>query len=1021
MNERVKAQVTTVTLPLYRYNEDPFPPLQRTGTAKVYPYTMQDDLTDELIEREFTAVVLNNGLLRVTVLPEFGGHILSIRDVKHDREVFYYNVPLKFGLIALRGAWYSGGIEFNFPQVGHTVTTNDPLSWYLKENDDGSATLFLGTIERLTRMAWTVGITLRPNDWRLHFRIWLFNRTPFWHRIYFWTNTAVPARDDFRFLLPCTKVFSWWWGERGVANFPIHRNQKPETRNPEGQDLSRYTTHQRPTDLFAKDLRADWFGCYYDEQDYGVLHYASRFEVQGRKLWTWGTADDGLMWAQLLNDSGEPYCEIQSGRFVHQGVHRLIQPRAVETWNEMWFPVWGLGNVLHSTDTIALNAQCENDRLDLRLFALTPMGKATVTVKQGETVLERTTLPLPAGEPQTLSARLQNDEPILVTLHDGERIALHATLRIDGDFVRMEYSDAVAPYIGLPEQPLGEPITPSAWLLKAREHEERNELDTAADCYLKALQLDPQCVLAMNGLAQWYLKRGEIAQGKEWAQKALQIDPQSEDALWWLGVADYWDMGQGARDTGTVFLRALERSPTYSAATLALLGELALRHSDYRTALTFFDEAMKRNPQDSKVLALSIFAARKSGDKERAQALSRLCELVNPLEPLLWSERYFLSNIGTEERGDAETPKPVPSSHHPIATIFVDEQLWLEAACDYEQVGAWGTVSVWLGSVAKRHTTWQDGTHPMLLYHTAWALWQIGKVAEAIALIREAQRQSPLFVFPHRHEDAQALQIALQLDPNDALGHQLLGTWLASVGRWDEATTHWEQVTGMTNDATLKTLAFRNIGVMAWFAKRDMNKALFAYTAATKALCSASNSPLFAYMWRLWLEESRVLSEAKMHYTLPEKKFGEAPEEVRSKPQIIARFAEACLRVGMPERTVELLSQGNFKPWEGEVALRQLWKEAHMQLGHRAMARGEWMTARQHFEAAADYPKNLNVGKPAWTDDADALFWAGWCALKMGDKEAARNFFSLASNELQPANARSAEFKTRAGELLRTF
>lgn len=278
MSSKVKTQVAKVRLPMYRYNEDPFPPLQREGTRRVYPYPMQDDLTDELVEREFTAVTLDNGLLRVTLLPDFGGHILSVRDLKNDREVFYHNLPLKFGLIALRGAWYSGGLEFNFPQLGHTVTTNDPLSWHLTENPDGSATVHIGIIERLTRMAWTASVTLCPNDLRLHTRIWLFNRTTFWHRIYFWTNVGVTAREDFRFLLPCTQVFSWWWGARGVADFPIQ----------DGTDLSLYLTHKRPTDLFAKDLRADWFGCYYDQLDYGVLHYANRFEVQGRKLWTWG-------------------------------------------------------------------------------------------------------------------------------------------------------------------------------------------------------------------------------------------------------------------------------------------------------------------------------------------------------------------------------------------------------------------------------------------------------------------------------------------------------------------------------------------------------------------------------------------------------------------------------------------------------------------------------------------------------------------------------------------------------------
>jgi len=174
---------------------------------------------------------------------------------------------------------------------------------------------------------------------------------------------------------------------------------------------------------------------------------------------------------------------------------------------------------------------------------------------------------------------------------------------------------------------------------------------------------------------------------------------------------------------------------------------------------------------------------------------------------------------------------------------------------------------------------------------------------------------------------------------------------------------------------------------------------------------------LFPFAWRLWLERDIVLAMSGQHEKRV-KLFEAAPETVRSKSQIVARWAEACWRIGEHAKAVELLSQGNFKPWEGEFALRQLWKEAHMQLGHQALAQGDFARARQHFEAAADYPPNLNVGRPHWTDDADALFWAGWCALKMGDKEGARKLLEQAASENQPPNAQTAEFKAKAKELL---
>ncbi len=522
MPQRVSARVVPMTLSVSRFHEDPFPPLLRGGSRPVYPYPMQDDLTDEMEEREFQTVVLDNGLLRLTVLPELGGHVLSLRDLVHEREVFYPNVPLKLGLIAMRGAWWAGGIEWNFPHVGHAVTTSDRVSWRIREDEDGSATVFVGAIEHLTRMAWQVGLTLRPDDWRLHVRIRLHNRTPFVHRIYFWSNSAVPARDDLRLLLPATRVFSWWYGADGDAPFPMNK----------GKDLSRYVDLVQGGDIFAKDLRADWFGGYYEELDCGVVHQASRFEVPGRKMFSWGHGGHGQMWAELLNARGEPYVELQSGRFVHQGVHRLVAPGAVEEWDESWAPIWGLGGAVHAAGGLVLNAVREADSLVLRLLALARITEGTIVVQQGDRVLRSARWAFAPGQKRSLRVPLRGDGPVTVDL-GGNKV----TLLLDGGAVRSAL-DGAPPHVGLPDVSLEDtPATLQGWLLKARGHEQRNDPAAAAECYRKALELDPACTAAMNGLAQGHLRRGEAHAAKEWANKALAADPQSEDALWWLGVA----------------------------------------------------------------------------------------------------------------------------------------------------------------------------------------------------------------------------------------------------------------------------------------------------------------------------------------------------------------------------------------------------------------------------------------------------------------------------------------------------
>ena len=253
----VKVYEKKLIIPTYEIgSEDRNPPFQRTGNGSIYPYAMQDDLDGERMDKAYNAVYLENRYLRVIVLPEIGGKLYSAQDKSTGNELFYRNNVVKPGLIALRGAWISGGIEFNFPH-GHTVSTFMPVDYVLRENEDGSASVIVSNLEGIFRMKWAVSITLYPDTSHIETTIFLYNRTPLPHRYYFWANSAVPATERMRFIYPMTKATT---GNR-VVNFPIH----------EGVDLSWYVNHPRAVDLFALDTREDFFGCYEHDADAGVI------------------------------------------------------------------------------------------------------------------------------------------------------------------------------------------------------------------------------------------------------------------------------------------------------------------------------------------------------------------------------------------------------------------------------------------------------------------------------------------------------------------------------------------------------------------------------------------------------------------------------------------------------------------------------------------------------------------------------------------------------------------------------
>src|SRR6266446_2864890 len=146
-----------LSIPTYELGPpNPYPALldwQRRKWRPVYPYPFLDALTNKRIDKTYKAVYLENEYLRVSVLPELGGHIYEIFDKTTNRDVLYSNPVVKYAMVALRGAWVSGGIEWNFPD-GHTLTTVSPIDYAMRMESDGSAAVAVGDTERVQRMQW---------------------------------------------------------------------------------------------------------------------------------------------------------------------------------------------------------------------------------------------------------------------------------------------------------------------------------------------------------------------------------------------------------------------------------------------------------------------------------------------------------------------------------------------------------------------------------------------------------------------------------------------------------------------------------------------------------------------------------------------------------------------------------------------------------------------------------------------------------------------------------------------------
>jgi hypothetical protein len=143
-------------------------------------------------------VVLQNDYLTATFLPELGGRLISLFHRPSGRELLAKNPVFQPANLALRNAWFSGGIEWNAGQPGHSYLTCSPVYAAQVEGIGGSPVLRIYEWDRVKGFPWQIDFSLPDGLPFLLARVRLVN--PHDHEIdmYWWTNIAVPEDEGVR-------------------------------------------------------------------------------------------------------------------------------------------------------------------------------------------------------------------------------------------------------------------------------------------------------------------------------------------------------------------------------------------------------------------------------------------------------------------------------------------------------------------------------------------------------------------------------------------------------------------------------------------------------------------------------------------------------------------------------------------------------------------------------------------------------------------------------------------------------
>jgi hypothetical protein len=308
---------------------------------RVLPCRMQDRYTREKRPRAFRAAILENEYLRATLLPELGGRLISLVWKPDERELLDRNPVFQPANLALRNAWFSGGIEWNAGGVpGHHYLTCSPVFAARVTRKGGEPVLRIYEWERVKCFPWQVDFHLPSGSFFLFARVRLVNPHDHELAMYWWTNMAVPEKPGARVLFPADTAIGFCDSGLGLVQLPWVQ----------GRDAT-YATHVPfAQEMFARIEKRQrrWVTCL-DAQGTGLVETSTDL-LRGRKMFCWGMNPGGRRWQEFLSAPGQAYIEIQGGLARTQLECLPMPPRTEWTWTQAFGFLRADPGKVHSKD-----------------------------------------------------------------------------------------------------------------------------------------------------------------------------------------------------------------------------------------------------------------------------------------------------------------------------------------------------------------------------------------------------------------------------------------------------------------------------------------------------------------------------------------------------------------------------------------------------------------------------------------------------------------------------------------------
>lgn len=950
-------------LPTYPIKGENRNPVFRSqyGVAHIYPYTLLDDIDDQKKDVTYQTLVLENDYLKLIVLPDLGGRVYSLFDKLSNKEVFYKNEVVRFAPLAIRGAFFSGGLEFSFP-VAHAPTTCDKVNWDIRKNQDGSGSISIGGLEHISGLRWMITLSLYPDRCALSQDVYLFNPGMLPGRYHYWTNASLDANDQTEFIYPLHRARSYEFA--GSASWPYTRldliQNDPGLPGMEGVPMWPASRLQKfvnfrwqknmlaQVSIFGRNVSWDYFGAWQHSENYGYAHVAKSKDVSGMKLWSWGNAPVGVVNQTSLTDDGSVYAETQCGAMETQLDFDFLTPGETRKWREWWLPLRGINGLTCASENMGVKITFEHVdpgniiNLRISICPATHFDDANIKVLLSNVEILSKNITLSPQKPWSIALPIKAseiaDKPITITITDSHGSELFKNI------------------VSREPDKEKESITESKissdsdkYFKEGLQQENYDNREQAKQSYQKAISEDVNNKEAYFQYALMLIRSANLVDAEKHFSMAYKLG--KTESAYYLG---YLSMLQDKLIEAEQYYKLGCPGEVFQTLCLMGLGKVKLRSGEIDEAAKIIDSACQNSNRKINPLLMKAITSRLLGRAAEVEEVIKDVLKHDPLNPVALYELSISYSDMAQEASDR------------IQRYFSDDhQYYLDLASFYFDDGLLDEAYKIL------ENAWMKKEFVMIGYLCSYLAHLSGNIELEDHWLEKIRQISLDFAFPSRLVEVLSLEYAVNKNSQENRGKYLLGNFYYAHERFDEAVKLWEEA--LVSLPSFDVL-LRNLGLAYWQRKNDLLKAIDYFEKGQKA--NPLNQDIYLHLDELY--KAQGAKSKRQQLLLWMNNIPSAREDIRK------HRIKMMVELGQYKEALEVINSQKFIPLEMDQSFHEVYVQALMQEAQNFIDNGQLEDAALSYEKMLLYPDNHGVGSPTNMAQAAIYYQLGLVYEKLG-------------------------------------